>query len=224
MAKLYHIQRRKDHRRFTPLSVFIVVVGTAAVLFGAFVWYNSRDSAVTVDNSRNKPINSTIEPADADYKLVEEVEFTMKLPPEWREDDRRFDENFQYITYVADDEKTTGREMTVYIGEQHELDPVTKIVPVTTGANSLSPAKISPQCSSFTNFEDKQAVQETARWEGVSFPCSPNEITNYIGVGVPDEGYGFELRGQKFYIRYTDHSARMDNSVFLNILRSFQAV
>lgn len=223
MAQLYHIKKRKDHRRFTPLSVFITVVVLAVVGLLLFVWLSSRGGATVIDTTKNKPISGTILPADASYNTVEDGRFTLKLPEEWIEEERVKNERYDYVTYVADDKNTTGRELTVYVGSQHKLDPLTKIVPVKVVDEKIVPENISPQCSTFTDFADENAIETQALWDGIKFPCSPNKITNYIGAGTVESGYGFIQKGSLFYLRFTDHSARPDNSIFLNILRSFEA-
>lgn len=220
----YRIERKLDTRRIKPGSILVISLLVVTAISATVFIILSRTKEIAVDTTENRPIAGVVQSATSNYVLFEEPEYKIRLPEGWSEQDRRDDQNYDYVVYAVDTEISTGRSLTVYRNYNKEVPAVTKILPVTVDHDKIRTERISEQCHLFTDLTETELDQPApSKWGNVNFMCNPNKIWNHIGVSTEEGGPGVDLKGRHFEFVFIDHSAQIENSIFTNALKSFEA-
>ncbi len=221
----YRIERKLDTRRVKLVNVIVGVLATFLAVTGVAIFLISgAANEQIVDVSENKPTTGQVQSSTSNFVLFEEPEYKVWIPSDWVQQDSRKDQYYDYITYGVEGEYLTGRSLTIYRNKNRDVPAVTRIVPITTQADKIHPENVSGQCYKFTDLT-KAPLDEPApsKWGNVTFPCNPNTIQNVIGVSSEKSGFGVDLKGRHFTFIFIDHSSQPDTSIFLNVLKRFEA-
>lgn len=218
--------RRRRTRVLIVMAVSFLILGTVA-------------GFVVLDLLKNKesgPIETTgrtvVQLTDESNATItiEEPTFSLELPADWKEVSRIRNNTENSITWRATKKREDNRSIKIAVDTIPTNQPINKLLPITAEGHELSIGDVSGNCSAFTkNNVDRSDLYEPAKWQGIDFLCDiAREIDNQIGTGSTDGINTLFVTGPKqgrhaYFFLYTDRNIHPNNSIFLNVLRSFRA-
>jgi hypothetical protein len=225
MHETYHVDRSSRRRRLLRRAIFVVVV--VAVIVGAFFLNTQLHSDTTIN--QGQPTVTKVDIAEPKTKTVTEPTFKIDLPENWKAG-----EPADHADYHWDgtDKLSIGRALDIYVDSVPSDMAFNRLLPLEAQDDRIVPVgDISENCVNFTDDATIQPSTLTApsKWAGVNFICDMgNKFRNVIGISSA-EGLNYVTVGgargsHRYTFVYTDHGARPSESVFLAMIRSFQAL
>lgn len=232
MRKHYRIDKGQDYRKIRLEVLVASMLSIGLIVGGAFVIFDLNKNKVVIDESKNKAILGSVEPYEDPFKLYETNFYKVKVPSDWKQvnnpeliiNGRKFyPERYQGVSGDH-----VGRRLDIYRDSIPNQLGIDKVVAVVVSKNKIEPIKTSPQCYKFTTFPKEQPGDNyPSQWEGIDFTCMTSEITNVLGAVEKTQDIGARLFTEfgttNYLLVYTDHGSRLDNSIFYDILKSFEA-
>lgn len=217
-----NIHKKKSHKRKFHIGVWSVV---GLVLVAAF--YLFYDLKIDTGEVLEPPLAQYSTDTKNDFTEIDEDEFYIKIDSDWEQIEGASNSQpgklYSYINYP---DGFTARKLDIYIGGYPYLFDTNKIQKVAIEGDRLIPTGISDQCFSEVKRSIDDPVYETIEWswDGVTFPCNPSSITNIVTAG--DDNVILAMKGESGYTReytivYTDHTNKIDNSIFTRALQTF---
>lgn len=184
-----------------------------------------------IDESQNDAILGEFISTIEEFKTVETDKYSMRIPEDWvkvnrpeiiENGQRYYPDRYQGVT-----RENVGRWIDVYIDDIPNL-VIDKAVKIEANGAFMRVGSISPQCNSFTELLISGQKEPTPTvWEGISFRCSMTENSNNIAAIESRTESGVRLAGEKTDAKYmfyfSDRGSSQDNTIFQDILNSFQA-
>ncbi len=222
----YH-QNDNIHKKDARKRKFHIGVWSAVGLILVMLFYLMYD--LKVDDSTTLESKATVSSTETDkvYTEIDENEFFVKMPEQWNAKKADTTDKYQHYSYESSDAEFTARTLDVYIGGYPHRFDTNMIHKVRIDGERLIPSAISPQCFDEVLAEDKDAIRETTEWSwnGVVFPCNPSSVIDVVAAGDDDiilAMTGTSAITREFTIVYTDHSNKIDNSIFTEALGTFK--
>lgn len=229
----YHFRKKRHRRRNRYLKVLGITL-LLAIVAGLIFLYDLLQNQVTeIEGSPSVVTQSTQSGA---YQTLNEPTFSIELPADWKETDR-FNRTYQAgVTWQSTRDKESDRWLTVYVDKIPTNYPVNYIVPVEAADGGyLKLGNLSDQCSTFTQGGTVQPRDTLpnepvlAQWEEVDFLCNlPRPFEHEIGTSSESAINSVAVKGtkqgeHKYFFLYTDHNNSVNNQIFIDALKTFQA-
>jgi len=219
---------RQHQHVFRAIVIGLVLVAIAILLY--ILWRDVQDSKVVLQSSQGVLRSVTEEPPT----YFENGYFRFTAPSGWEEVPHDRARNNRYIAYYfrGGTQEDTGRSLEVYVDALPPGLSFNRVVLVTThdDPSTLRYVKISSTCYDYLPQGPVDIREETAvTWEETTFMCNPSEARNVIGAIIYHDGQGVNLTGvgggtHHYLLVYTDHTSQPQNSFFIEIINSFQAL
>lgn len=224
-----HARRKsKKYVWLTILAVVLLLIG-----FAGFMTYQIiQDSEAEI--SLPAPVTHEYEQPDASDVVLDQEEFTIKLPEDWRLRDHSENNLHNRYTFQATAQGKDNRTLEVYVDRVPADKAFNRLLPVIVVDNRVTViSSVSGNCTEFTGDqgEDRQRRPSgppvmDAKWQNISFKCDmANYVRNVVGVGTAESGHLLELTGptmgsRTFYIVYIDHNINPDYQILERALES----
>lgn len=221
----YH-QSDNIHKKHSHKRKFHIGVWTAVGLVLVMIFYLLYDLRIDDGTKLESPGTLSSTEEEAVFTELDEKEFYMKIPDIWNAKKADITDKYDHYSYESSDIEFNARTLDVYIGGFPHRFSTNKIHKVRVDGNRLIPSAISHQCFDEVLAGDEDAVRDITQWSwnGVTFPCNPSSITDMVTAG--DDDIILAMTGdsevtREFTVVYTDHSNKIDNSIFTEALGSF---
>lgn len=234
MAKHYRIEKTQNNRTKKLAFAGTGLALLFAVAVGIYVFFDLNNNQLAVDDSNNRATLGVVESIKEDQQLVETDLYSMEIPADWRRvtNPEVSVNNVIYYPerYQGTSGKHVGRRIDVYIDSIPAGLGINKVVAIKPAGRRIIVDEISSQCYYFTDVpEGKSGNTFPSVWQekGIDFSCNSSVLSNIVGAIHKSEADGVELdtseNGKKnIFLVYTDHGSFTDNSIFFDILESFE--
>lgn len=222
--------KKTKKKGFLLLLIVLLLAGFAGLLIYKDIISNG-DTAV--EGKSNTVAQASTESIKA--HLVNEPYFSMELPHDWKEIDRKNVANEKSITWQATAKGQDNRSLKLYIDVIPSDIAINRLLPVSAQSNRLSYGTVSDNCANFTKGGTMDAGEASklpptpAKWQKVDFICDlPRFIDNQIGTGTPGSINSVSIAGpskggHKYFFLYIDRNFQPDHNILYNAIKSFEA-
>lgn len=233
MTQKYRYGHKIDRGRKKRAA--FIIISTVLAMSGilAFVFRDLSNNKVTEVAGTTRTVEQIL---DEDQTLhIDEKHFSMELPRDWKEIDRRSNSQETSVTWQSTRENQDNRWLKVYIDKIPKEFPVNRLLPVSAFNNKINYGQLSENCSTFTEggtqntSEASQKTPAPAKWQGVDFICDlANFVDNRVGTSSKDGLNTVKVTGtrgetHKYMFVYTDRNVQPNYSIFYNAISSFRA-
>lgn len=217
----------KKHRgRKVALIIFcaLLVVGGLA---GAVLWDAAKNQSSTVSGPGHT-VAQVLDEQTATPTTVDEQLYTLQLPAEWKEVDRRNSAQELSVTWQAKKKGEDNRWLKVYVDRIPPDLAINRLLPVDAVGDTVAFRQLSENCTNFTAAANKQ-LPAPSKWQQVNFICDlPNYVQNKVGTGSTEGVNSVKITGQtrgehRYFFMFTDHNNTPDYNIFYSALKSFKA-
>jgi hypothetical protein len=227
---------RYDHRvgKHRKRQV-LVVLATLVTVFGLFGFIIANDLSKNKAHEQSGPSNNVKQVlGDTSRQTINESEFTMELPRDWKETGRKNSRTEHSISWQATKKNEDNRYLTIYIDIIPTDKAVNRLLPVTAKENGLSHGEVSDKCENFTvggtaNAQDAMKLKPApSKFQQVDFICNLERIVdNDVGTGSNNGINTVIVAGpkgtHKYFFLYTDRNVQPKYSILYDTLDSFKA-
>ena len=228
----YTAGQRSSNRRVTPAAWAALFVGLFLVGVVGYALVDLWRNQTAVDNSNNEAILGEFQGTQPDFVRVHGETYSIEIPEDWAQVNspellinrqRYYPDRF---TGVARED--IGKRLDVYVGESLPDIAFDRALPIDVLGGAILPGSISPRCLDFTeSVGNLDGIESRTQYDGTEFLCTMNTVTNVIGAIQTTATQGVYIEGdrtaERYLFVYQDHSSRIDNSLFIRILETFQA-
>lgn len=220
-------QHGKKPRRKTNPKVYL----QAAVLLGISLivaaWILHKDLATSTEKKTTVPIVTEIGETKKDVITVSEPLFTLELPSDWKQERRVQSKVANYYEWRSTKPGANDRRLFLHIDTMPQSYKITKLQPLSPNGNKFILGNLSDTCVNFVSIPISSNAPVQARWENVTFMCDPIINNQTIGTGSEAGGIATSLSGSsgthQYFFYFEDHNIRPDDTILVNVLKSFQA-
>lgn len=229
---MYTASHRQRKRR--PLIGFLILFGCISAVVAFVLWWflirGDDLQVVSVGSTATREVG-VAEPT-TEYRTSL---YRIELPLTWIDKGRKNPvSDSVYYEYQNTAKNYDNRYLRIYVDKYPADLPINKLLPVTAVNNTLVPAVVSEDCSSFSMpANQKPATPKpdfiAAKWQGVSFTCDLKQTDNKVGTASAEEGYGATVQGSngekhRYFFVYIERNVRADYQFLPTVIKSFKAL
>lgn len=235
MSKAYRYGHSAIKGRHTVLLIFgIVLLLCGAIVYA--IWNDISSNADTSEEGATRVVGQVTGSNTGNGLRVSEPFFTMQLPSDWKETERKNNTQEQSITWHSTKKGYEARWIKLYIDKIPTTKAVNRLLPVTVTNSTLTTGDVSENCSTFTQggtLDAQKAVKlqpMPAKWQGIDFICNlPEVVENEVGVAATGGINQIEITGpnkgtHKYFFVYTEHNIQQDYAIAKDIIETFKAL
>jgi hypothetical protein len=222
-----HNRKVKLKRDKHVFWIAIIVVSIVILVVWLLIHDDINNSAET---TKAAPIISDVAGTSDERRLViNEASFSFSVPDDWKQKARET-KPYNFWRWEATKKNADARSLELYVDTIPENLAINRLLPVSANENRLLLGTVSDNCTTFTEPKSKGSKENVmSRWQKVNFLCDMgNYSRNVIGTG--SEGAlnrtqvtGVEGAKHNYFFVYTDHTSRPDDSIFEDMLKTFEA-
>lgn len=223
-------QGRPKKRLGSALAFLLILIFVAIAVF---VVLDLLKNPTKIDESNNKAVIGEVTTKKGAYRTVETTDYKMDIPEDWvhvNRPQRIFEEGKRYYPdkYQGVEGESNGRWIEVY-KNAIPLIPTERVIEVTASGDRLSTGEISPLCSTFVQPPAGMATGHDipAEWNNLEFLCRQTNSGNSIAAVQTSVKDGYLIEGEKtsnkYLLVFADNGLNQDNSIFIEIIKSFRA-
>lgn len=221
--------RRRRTRVLIVLAVSLLIVAGVGGLLGYDLYKNRNEPVTGTGRTIAQALDESVNKLS-----IDEPTFTMELPSDWKEIDRKNDAHNRSIKWQASKKNAENRYLELFIDIIPTTRSINRLMPVSVLGNGLTTGDISVNCASFTkggsfNIAEAAKLSDTpAKYQSVDFICDLPRVTdNEVGTGSIGGVNSVSVKGakgeHKYFFLYTDRNIQPDDTIFYNAVKSFKA-
>lgn len=161
--------------------------------------------------------------------VVNEPLFTLQLPADWKEVERRSDHVEQSVTWQAKTKDQDNRWLKIYYDVIPRGLDVNRLLPLDVVGSGVQYRQLSENCKNFTTAKSDNKTPQPSRWDNVDFICDLASFNdNRVGTGTAGQLNATKITGARqgehaYMFVYIDRNIQPDYTIFYDALKSFQA-
>lgn len=223
MNQKYRLGYRPKRRGRKVVAVVIPVLLILGGLGGFLAWDVLRQETTVVSGPGRSVPQVLDEQTSLQQTVIDQPLYSLQLPPDWKEVERRNAATEQSITWQAKKKGEDNRWLKVYVDKVPADLAFNRLLPVDPGGNAISYRQISDNCANFTNPGTNNKIPTASKWQQIPFICDlPNFVQNKVGTN-PIELAGPTKGKHRYVFLYTDHNIQPDYNILYNALKTFKA-
>ncbi|MBA3758233.1 hypothetical protein H0X10_01205 [Candidatus Saccharibacteria bacterium] len=233
-APKYNYGHKQAKRR--PRKALVVLFSSLTLigLIGGIMYFDLRKNVGSGVEGESRVVSQVLSD-NAGQITIDEPNYSLELPSDWKETGRNTNNLYTSITWQATTKGKDNRWLTLYMDRIPLDTPVNRIVTLTVQDNTLKFNDVSDNCASFTvggTFNTGQASTlkpALTKVNKVDFICNlPRVNDNEVGTGTEGSVNSVTVTGpskgtHKYFFLYTDRNFQPDYGLFYDVLRSFKA-
>jgi hypothetical protein len=178
--------KRRPRKALVVLVCSLMLVGLAV----GIIYADLRKHVSSGVEGESKIVNQVL--SDSINQItIDEPNYTLELPSDWKETSRNVNNTYISITWQATTKTKDNRWLTLYMDKIPFDTPVNRLVAVSAQGSTLKFSDVSDNCANFTvggtfNTSIATTLKPTlTKWNKVDFICNLPEVTdNEIGTGA----------------------------------------
>lgn len=224
---MYQHGKRTKRKSNPKIFVQAVFVFGLSLIIVAYILRN--DMTANHTEKTAVPIVTEVTKGKEEKTKINEPLFSLELPNDWERVGRVQNSSANYYEWHSTTKGGDDRSLKLHIDILPATYKLVRILPVTVNGTSLSLGNVSGNCMDFAKditpgSNDNSVV--TAKWENVVFNCDPINANQTIGTGTVGASIGSIMEGSSgkhnFFFVYSDHNVRIDDRIFIEIVKSFR--
>ncbi|MCA9347961.1 hypothetical protein KC867_00965 [Candidatus Saccharibacteria bacterium] len=228
-------QHGKRARRKVGPKVFLQFAFILGLSFVIVALILKNDLSTGKKEKTNVPILSEVK-ANQDATIsIHEPLFSLDLPQDWIQSNRVQNHVSNYYEWQSTKQGGDDRSLQLHIDTMPASHKLVRMLPLTVSGNKFMVGNVSNDCVNYAKDIGTRLDSEAngnhpveAKWENVTFMCDPITSNQTVGTGLVGGGIAADIVGvdnvsHSFFFYYEDRNVRMDDSILVNIVKSFEA-
>lgn len=218
-------QHGKRTKRKSGPRVFLQMAFILGLSFVVGAVLLKNDMASNNQEKTTVPILTEVAGAKDDTIEINEPLFTIRLPKDWVQSNRVQANKANYYEWKSTKQGGDDRLLRLHVDVMPESYKVARLLPVSSSSGGkLSVGNISGNCTDYAkDYSAGSNATILAKWENVVFNCDPISANQTIGTGTVDNGIAISVNNHSYFFYYQDHNVRIDDKMFVDIVKSFSA-